>query len=166
MKLEPPVGESLADLDHLQLRVVHPRRGIDIAHEGRYARARLSDALHLELLAGFLDLREVDALGNGLHELVEQMHDLGPFALQLLDDFHARDQALLAILEILNVGDLRVELDDLLFQKIVLRVLRIDPAGIQKLAAQDEDDRRKCGAAQGDHEFAASDFTFLFAPGK
>jgi len=73
---------------------------------------------------------------------------------------------LLAVFEILNVGDLRIELDDLLFQKIVLRVLRIDPAGVQQLAAQDEDDGGKCGAAQGDHEFATSDFTFLFAPGK
>ncbi len=94
------------------------------------------------------------------------MHDLGPLALQFLDDFHARDQALLAVLEILNVGDLRIELDDLLFQQIVLFVLRIDPARVQKLAAQHEDDGGKRRGAEGDQKLATSDFSFLFAPGK
>ena len=119
-----------------------------------------------ELVAGLLDLREVDALRHRFHQFVEQMHDLGPLALQLLDDFHARNQPLLAVLEILDVGDLRVELDDLLLQQIVLLVLRIDPARVQELAAEDEDDGGKHGAARGHHEFATSDFAFLFAPGK
>ena len=117
------------------MRVIHPHRRIDVAHEGRDTRARLRDALNLELVAGFLDLRQIDALRHRLHQFIEQVHDFGPLALQFLDDFHARDQALLAILEILDVGDLRIELDDLLLQKIVLLVLRIGPAGVQQLAA-------------------------------
>jgi len=64
------------------------------------------------------------------------MHDLRALALQLLDDFHARDQPLLAGLEILDVGDLRVELDDLLLQEIVLLVLGIDPVRVEELAAR------------------------------
>ncbi len=103
--------------------------------------------MNLELVAGLLDLRQVNALGHRFHDFVEQVHDLGPLALQFLDDFHARNQALLAVLEILDVGDLRIELHDLLLQQIVLLVLRIDPARVQKFAAQHEDDGGEYRAA-------------------
>ena len=37
-------------------------------------------------------VRQIDAFGQHAHELVEHVDDLGPAALQLLDDLHARDQ--------------------------------------------------------------------------
>ena len=48
-----------------------------------------------ELVAGLLDRGQIDAVGQRLHDLVEQVHDLGTRALQLLDDLHARDELLL-----------------------------------------------------------------------
>ena len=111
-------------------------------------------------------LRQIDALGHRLHDFIEQVHDLGPLALQFLDDFHARDQPLLAVLEILDVGNLRVELDDFIPQQSVLLVLGVGPARVQELAAQGEDHGGEYRAARCDHELATSDFAFLFAPGK
>ncbi len=53
--------------------------------------------------------REVGAVGNGLHEGIEDVHDLGPGALQLLDDLHAGDELLLLLLEVVDLLDLLVE---------------------------------------------------------
>ncbi len=91
------------------------------------------------------------------------MHDLRALALQLLDDFHAGDQALLAVLEILDVRDLGIELDDLFLQEIVLLVLRVDPAGVDDLrAARDDRAGEKC--RDGGHaELAAPSLALLFA---
>ena len=122
--------------------------------------------MNLQLGSVLLDLREINPVRDLLHQLVEQMHHLGPAALQLLDDLHARDQALLAILEILNVGDLRVELDDLLLQEIVLLVLRIDPARVNDLAAQGKYHGGEHCRACGDEKLPPPDLAFLFAPGK
>jgi hypothetical protein len=94
------------------------------------------------------------------------MHDLRPLTLQFLDDFHARHQALLAVFEVLNVGDLGIQLHNLFFQKIVLGVLSIDPARVQQLAAEHEYHGGERRSAQTDHEFAAPFFAFLFAMGK
>jgi hypothetical protein len=126
----------------------------------------MGHALQLELLAGFLDLREEDAFRHRLHQLVEQMHDLRALALQFLDDFHARHEPLLAVFQILNVGDLRIELENLFLQKSVLLVLPLYPAAVENFSEADQNDAGNGGTAQGDHEFATSNLTFLFAPGK
>ena len=94
------------------------------------------------------------------------MHDLGPLALQLLDDLHARDQPLLAILEILDVGDLRIELDDLLLQEVVLLVLRIDPAGVDDFRAEGKDRAGEKRRDRGDAELAAPDSYVLVRAGE
>ena len=61
----------------------------------KHARARLRDALELDLAIGLLDRGQVDAIRQRAHELIEHVHDFRPAALELLDDLHAREQALL-----------------------------------------------------------------------
>ncbi len=104
--------------------------------------------------------------GTVCTKVVELMDDLRALALELFDDLHARDQTLLAVLEILNVRNLRVQFDDLFLQQIVLFGLRVDPARVNELAAQRKNDRGEHGATRGYAEFATSYFAFLFAPGK
>ena len=55
---------------------------------------------------------EVDAVGHLLGDLVEDVHDLRTRALQLLDDFHARDESRLVGLEAVDLLDLLVEHGD------------------------------------------------------
>ena len=59
--------------------------------------------------------------GSCLRDLVEDVHDLGTRALQLLDDFHARDEARLVGLEAVDLLDLLVELGDLVLELAALR---------------------------------------------
>ena len=122
--------------------------------------------MYFQLVAVLLQLREVHAFGNDLHEFVEQMHDFRPLALQPLDDLHARDQTLLAGFEILNIGDLRVELDDLLLEEIVLLDLSVGPARVHEFADDDQNDRGEHRGAGRDQEFSTAYFTFLLTPGK
>ena len=54
--------------------------------------------LSCDLAIGLLDRGQVDAVRSRAHQLIEHMHDLRPAALELLDDLHAREQALLLLL--------------------------------------------------------------------
>ena len=73
-------------------------------------------AFELEAAAGLRDAGQVHAIGQLLRDLVEDVHDLGTRALQLLDDFHARDEARLVGLEAVDLLDLLVELGDLVLE--------------------------------------------------
>src|ERR1022692_4127308 len=159
-------GGILGGLDDLQLGVIHPHGPVDIPHESRHTGARLGDTVDLQLVAVLFDLREIDAFRNGFDEFIEQVHDFRPLALQSFYDLHTRNQALLAVLEILNIRDLRVEFDDLLLQEIVLFDLCIGPTRIHQLAAENEYAGGEYSGASGDHEFSTPYFTLCFTPRK
>ena len=62
------------------------------------------------------DGREIDAVRQLPGDLVEDVHDFRPRALQFLDDVHARDEARLVGLEAVDLLDLLVELGDLFLE--------------------------------------------------
>ena len=66
--------------------------------------------------------------------LVIAMLFIGVGMVATLSSWH---QTLLAIFQILDVGNLRIQLDDLFLQQVVLFVLRVGPGGVQHLAAAD-----------------------------
>ena len=117
---------ALACLHHLQRRVSQPLRVVDVAHERRNARARLRHAAKLDALSRLLEVREIDAVGQGPHEFVEHVHDLRTAALQILDDLHARQQPAFLVLQAEDLLDLLVELRDLLVQDPVALLLVLD----------------------------------------
>ena len=112
------------------------------------------------------DLEEVDALGYGVDELVEQVHDLGTRALQLRDDLHSCDEALALRLEVLDLDDLLVDLGNLRTQDLVAALLRARPALHRELGQVHDaggDDQR---AREGDEEFFLAPLAKVCAPGQ
>ena len=108
------------------------------------------------LAAGLLDLGEMHALGDGFDDLVEQVHDLGPRALQLADHLHARDQPFALVLETFDFLDLLVELADLVLQDRVAIALVVDPAFHHPLRGEGQRSRGQGGGDQrGDELFLA-----------
>src|SRR5204863_3094803 len=99
--------------DDVEFRILEVARGVDVAHERGNARRGLRDSFELDAAAGLRDAGQVYAVGQLLRDLVEDVHDLWTRALQLLDDFHARDEARLVGLEAVDLLDLLVELGDL-----------------------------------------------------
>jgi len=89
--------------------------------------------VYFQLVAVFLQRGEVHAFGNDLTSSSNRCTIFRPLALQPLDDLHAGDQTLLAGFEILNIGDLRVELDDLLPEEVVLLDLGVGPTRVDEL---------------------------------
>jgi len=71
----------------------------------------LRHAMYSQLVAVLCQLREYTPSERS-HEFVEQMHDFGPLRLQPLMISMRADQTLLRVFEILNIGNLRIELDD------------------------------------------------------
>ena len=108
----------------------------------------------------------MDALGHGVDELVEQMHDLGTRALQLRDDLHAREQALALALEARDLVDLLVELGDLRAQDLVAALLRARPTLHRELGQVDDAGADDEGAREGDEEFFLAPLAKLCTPGQ
>ena len=142
-----------------------PLGRVDVAHVRGDARARLRQALELELAVGLLERGQVDAVGNRAHQLVEHVHDLGTAALELLDDLDARAQPLLLLLEREDLGDLLVELRDLVVQVLVALVLVVD----RRAHLQVHEERDRTGgdqrAERADAEFLALALALGLAPG-
>src|SRR6185503_3961372 len=111
-------------LDDIEARILEEFGAVDIAHERRHARARLRLAAYFDAVARLNHFREVHAFRNRIHDLVEEVYDLGPRALQLVDDAHARKQPLALAVERVDLFDLLVELRDLRFQDVVAATLR------------------------------------------
>jgi hypothetical protein len=151
-------------LDDLQRRIGEPLGAVDVAHERGDARARLRDAAHLDARAALLQIRQIDAFRQHAHELVEHVDDLGPAALQRLDDLHARDQRLLLLLEAVDLLDLLLERLDLRLQRLVARLLVRDRAAHQATTGQrDERSRADCRHDR-EHELLAPPLAVCFAP--
>jgi hypothetical protein len=139
-------------LDDVELRVAQPLAGVDVAHERRDAGARLGDALDLQAGVVLLHRGEVGAVGQRAHQLVEHVHDLGPRALQLLDDLHARDELLFLLLEVVDLLDLLVELADLGAQALVAALLPGKQRVEVEVHAEGRDQRGDGRGAQRDQE--------------
>jgi hypothetical protein len=86
--------------------------------------------------------------------------------LQLLDDFHARDEARLVSFEAVDLFDLLVELFDLSLEPLVARLLRAD----HRVHHQVTDEYREaCAdrcATECNEELELSLLAFFIAPGK
>ena len=91
---------------------------------------------NFSFLSVCLTLGQIDAVGQGAHDLVEHVHDLRPRALQLLDDLHARDELLLRALEVVDLLDLLVEPLDLGAQRLVAPLLRVDHRAEQQVGGE------------------------------
>src|SRR5262245_21136115 len=111
------------DLD--QARILQLRRGLEVAHERRHPRLRLGEAGNDDAAVGLPDALEVDAVRQLPHQLIEQVHRLGAVALERFHHALAREQRRGLLLELLDLGDLLVELDDLLLQVLVAAELHL-----------------------------------------
>src|SRR5581483_1741625 len=94
------------------------------------------------------------------------VHDLRPGALQLLDDLHARDEALLGALQVVDFLDLLVELLDLAAQLLVAPLLGVDHGAEHQVDGEGHHARgeRRDAQSHGERELAL--FALFFAPGK
>src|SRR5207245_4970902 len=102
-------ARALAGLHDLELGVAQPLRGVDVAHERGNTGARLRDAVEPKTPLGLLHTGEVHPLREGVHDLIEHMHDLGARALQLLDDPYARDESRLIGVAVVALVDVSVD---------------------------------------------------------
>ena len=86
--------------------------------------------------------------------------------LQLLDDFHARDESRLVRFEAVDLLDLLVELFDLIFELLVARLLGAHHGVHHQVT---DEHREACAdrcATERNEELELSLFTFFIAPGK
>ncbi len=92
------------------------------------------------------------------------MHDFRTALLQLLDDLHARQQALLLALEPVDFGDALFQLGDLVGQSLVARLLVRDHLRVGKDRCYDNRYGRDDGTGGGDTELALTALALFLAP--
>src|SRR5690606_37565042 len=94
----------------------------------------------------------------------EQVHHLRAVGLQLLDDFLARHQLGLLLVERLDLLDLAVDLGDLAAQVLVAGGLAGDAAAVEAVDQERQQHAGRDGQAQHADEFLLSGLAALFAP--
>src|SRR3989442_10446711 len=169
LEREVQVEARAAPLAHVvalaldQLGQLQRGRSLDIAHESRDARVRLRVAQQLDAQAPLPDRPKVHALGPLPHQLIEQVHGLRAVRLQRLDHLLAREQRLDLVLQLVDFGDLLVELGDLALQEFVAVGLDLDLGGVKAVHRDHDQDARQRGAAGEDEEMLPRALAALFA---
>lgn len=115
-------------------------------------------------MPGLRDPGEEGAVRERAHQFIEDMHDLGSRALQLLDDVHARDETLLLRLEVVDLLDLFVEGGNLGFQPLVALLLARDHRAEQHVDHAGGEQRCDGAAAESREKRHLAFFALLGAP--
>ncbi len=113
-----------------------------------------------------LDGGEVNTFGQLAYEFVEQVHDFRSALLQLVDDLHACEQALLLPLEPVDLLDRALQLVDLLGQSRITTLLSGNHLRIGEHRQHHHSHGCQYRAAHGHSEIALASFSFFLAPGE
>jgi hypothetical protein len=117
----------------------------------------------VHLLRGLAHRLEVHALRHLAHHLLEQVHGLRAVGLQGFDDLLAREQRLDLVAQLVDFGDVLVELLDLGGHEVVAIVLRRDLALVVLVHQEGERDADDRGAARDGGEMLPRALTALLA---
>ena len=102
-----PVDDNRLTLQ--QLRLLHPRRSIQIPHQGRNPRIRLGMADDIHLQAILFDGFQINPLGNLLYQFAQQVDGLPTITLQILDDLLAGQKGLGLFFQALDLVKLLIQ---------------------------------------------------------
>src|SRR5687768_11323706 len=146
-----------------QQRLVEPGRSFDVAHQRGDARVGLRVADDVHLLRSLAHRLQVNPLGHLAHHLLEQVHRLRAVGLQRFDDLLAREQRLDLVAQLVDLGDVLVELLDLGGEERVAVVLRRDLPLVVLVHEEGERDADDRGAARDGGKVLARALAALFA---
>jgi hypothetical protein len=108
----------------------------------------------------------VDTLGKGANDLVEYPNDNRSVTLQFLNDLHPREQLILGLAKISDLGDLPVEIINMALQKLIATGLLLHRAIEHQAATENQHQANYKNSAEIRQKIFLPTLALPFAPGK
>src|SRR5690606_14041316 len=159
-------GRTLDGGDLAQGRIVEPLRLVKRPHQCGHAAVGFGHALYGDGGLVGRDVVEIDTVRKRAHQLVEKPYDHRSHALEVLDDFHARGEFALLLLQFAYLGNFAIENLDLLGEVLVTRGLVVDHADKDAIRGEDQYGGQTDGNGERHQELLLALLAFPLTPGQ